>query len=210
MSTQVTRIPGIIPTSSSRCASNAIPPCPSNEWDACESANAAQWKRIYRDPNFAKLQLPVRYWNLSEPPFDTMPPDAIRLNQIGNAILTPGLVANANNTILQYTVPFGFDGIINENMNIFVPQAGAGFQDGSGLLTWRIYINQYLVTYYTAINTSMGSLSNSGNLNHSGGIRIRSNQTVTYVVFPTATALATLDPNGQIICGFRGWIYPMH
>jgi len=206
-------VPFTIPTTATQCLPNAPPPCPANNtFDACLQQNAANWKKLYRDPRFAKLTLPVRYWSLSEPPFDTMPPDAIRLQQSGNLILS-SLTANVNNTVLSYTVPFGFEGIINENLNIFniSPGGGPEFQSGSGALLWRVIINQYLATYYTAINTSMGSLANSGAVMHSGGIRIKSNQTITYVVVPTTAALAGgLDPNGQVICGFRGWIYPMH
>lgn len=205
-------LPPIIPTLRGRCSAYAVPPCPPpNALDLCAQANAVNWKRIYKDPNFQKLQLPTRYWNLNAPPFDMMPSDAIRLNVPGNVPLS-SLVANTDNVILQYTVPFGFEGIINENLHLFVIQPGGGppYQDGSGGLVWRLLINQYLVTYYTAMNTQMGSLSNSGAMYHTGGIRIKSNQTITYAVDPTAPALAGLDPNGQFVAGFRGWIYPMH
>jgi hypothetical protein len=138
-----------------------------------------------------------------------MPPDAIRLNYIGNAVTT-SLTANVPNIVMQYPVPFGFEGIVNEHVNLFQPQTGPGYQDGSGDLIWRIEVNQYLLTYYTNVNTSMGSLAQSGGVRNGGGFRIKSNQTITYSVIPTVAALGTLDPVGQVICGIRGWIYPIH
>lgn len=210
-------LPSAIPTSASRCgpSARASGPCSgalANRYTACYHNLAATWRLIAHDHSFRKMSLPPRYWDTS-PPYDQMPFDAIRLNVIQTVPFgTTFTVAGRLQTVLSYTVPFGFDGVLNVLINLFQPSpaadAAAQYQDGSGDLVWRVGINNYMMDNYTNITTSMGTLTNTGSLAFGGGVRIRSNQTITYFAQANANGIANLDPNGQVICGIQGWIYP--
>ena len=207
-----TNLPSAIPTQFTGCT----PFQSANPTKCMEQPNAATqclakemgvWQKISSSPVFSTLQLPARYRLLSSPPFDTMPMDALRLNITGGVPISSMTTANRYYQVIQYLMPLGFDGVINNTLNKFVPQTGPDFQDGSGQLTWLIAINNYLVLDYSNINITQGSQAQLGPVTRGGGIRLRANDLVTMYVSPSAAGLSTLDPQGIVIGAFQGWRY---
>lgn len=198
-------IPSIIPTNRTRCAPGAKIPCLS---DACLTANTAAFTKYVKSGDMWRKLYP-KYGGASSPPWVDMPFDAQRLNENGSLLFST-IATTALTPVFTYTVPEGYAGIINQNLQIFVPQPGGGpgFQDGSAALTWYLGVNQAFVSYYTQMNFHEGSLDSLGRVAHGAGIRIMANQIYTYYV--KWDGVTALDPAGQIICGINGWIYPLH
>lgn len=204
MSTRFAPLPKLIPTNKTRCLPGPRNPCVA---DSCLTANAAAFTKYVKSGEMWKKLFP-KYGGATSPPWVEMPFDAIPLNENGN-VLFADIVANVLTPVLTYTVPEGFGGIINQTLQIFVPQPGGGpaFQDGSSVLKWYIGVNQAFVSYYTGMKFHQGSLDSIGRINHGAGIRVMANQIYTYYVVNDGTPL---DPAGQVICGLNGWIYPLH
>lgn len=203
-------LPPTIPSLSDRCGHSVrLPNCglPDNLSTSAIKAEVELWSRIAFNPTFALLKLPARYRALDSTPFDVQPYDATRLNVQGTSGTIASLGAGVYNPIVTYTVPVGFDGVINNTMNKFAVQLGPGLQDGSGMITWAIQINNYLAINYTQIIMQMGDTANLGPVAHDGGIRIKANDTVTMYALVNAAGLAFLDPNGLILGALQGWVY---
>jgi hypothetical protein len=172
----------------------------------CLQDEAQVWAGIAFNPTFPLLRIPARYRVTNLTPFAKMPQDAIRLNQVGSLAIST-LTEGRYNPILSYLVPPGYDGVINSTYNKFSIQAGPGLQDGSGMITWQLAINNYLQINYSNITMQMGDQSTLGQVAHDGGIRIQQNDLITFYAIVTAAGLAFLDPNGLINAGIQGWIY---
>lgn len=178
-------------------------PCFAND---CLDALSHDFTKYVKSGDIWRRAYP-KYAGSSAPPWVEMPYDAIRLNVNGNVIFSD-LVANVLTPVLEYTVPVGYDGVINQNLQIFVPAAGAAFQDGSTALTWYIGVNQCFVSDYTGMNYHEGSLDSIGRVALGAGIRVFANQIYTYYVQWDGTT--ALDDVGQVIVGLNGWVYPKH
>lgn len=213
--------PSSIPTLAGRCAPGVVlRTCtePDNPITQCLKTEAELWAQIAFNPTFPLLRVPARYRILPSHPFDVMPPDAIRLNALPSTstpsplvpVTISNMVAGAYTPIVQYLVPAGFDGVINSTLNKFVIQNGPGLQDGSGMLTWVLQINNYLAINYNNITIQMGDTPTLGVVSHDGGIRIKANDLITFYALVTTAGAAFLDPNGIVLAAFQGWIYPNH
>ena len=110
-------------------------------------------------------------------------------------------------TIIDYRVPIGRNGIINQVANSFV---GGGWTAGTGDVVWRILINGASppgATTYHRITDSLGSPALPVGI---AGFRIFENQRVTV----TATNDPTGANGGIIFAGQRvgarllGWLFP--
>lgn len=205
------QIPYSIPTQGGRCEPTAIPrTCsePDNLATQCLKGEAWTWAQIALNPLFALLKVPARYRLASESPFNTMPQDGIRLNAIPTSpLLLSSFIANRFTPIVSYTVPPGFDGVINSVFTKFVPQNGPGLQDGSGMITWLVQINNYLAVGYESLTLQFGNNSSIGPTAHGGGIRIKANDQVTVYAIVTVAGLGFLDPNGIVLAALQGWTY---
>lgn len=212
-------MPSTIPTLSTRCTPGVqMKVCtePNNILTQCLHAEGELWSQIAFNPTFPLLRIPSRYRILPSHPFDVMPSDAIRLNALPSTStptpippVTISAMAIGNYTpLVSYLVPAGFDGVINTTVNKFVIQNGPGLQDGSGMLTWVMQINNYLAIDYNNITIQMGDTPTLGPVAHDGGIRIRANDLITFYALLNAAGAAFLDPNGIVLAAFQGWIYP--
>lgn len=205
-------LPPTIPSSASQCVSGVpLRTCtqPNNFLADCLSAEVDLWGRIAFDPAFPLLKVPTRYRALPNHPFDVMPVDAIRVNALPT---TPTILSNMTagrlTPIVSYLVPPGFDGVINSTLNKFVPQTAPALQDGSGMLTWLLQINNYLAIGYDRITLQMGDTPTLGPIAHDGGIRIKANDLIQFYAILSTAGAAFLDPNGIVLAAFQGWIYP--
>lgn len=112
-------------------------------------------------------------------------------------------------TVLTFSVPIGYDGIVLALLNAYT---GNTFLDGSGDLVWRVAINQSLnCTRYLRDCGDILVQMGTAKLFHliPGGARIYSGNTVTYIVnAPNTTGALPAPGTGNIICGLRGFLWP--
>ncbi len=191
-----------------KCTSGQIPMClPSNEFDECLKVSGAAFEKFTRCGLMWRKSFP-KYAGMKSPPWVASPFDATRLNRnarvpfssLSTGVLTP---------VLTYTVPPGYAGVINQTLQIFAPTTGGTrFQDGSSQLAWYIGTNQcFMAPGFNDMKYHQGSLDLFGRVAYGAGIRIFPNQTWIYYVVSDGTPL---DPDGLVICGFNGWLYPIH
>lgn len=127
-----------------------------------------------------------------------MPPEAREFRN-ANYVAMPAQGAQA--VVVQFTVPQGYNGLINRFGNVFV---GGGFQEGAGLITYTLYADfnpGIVATGFNNIRASLGSIVAPTILN---GIKIKENQVVTLVV---NNANPGVVPAGQLVGGIIGGFY---
>lgn len=127
-----------------------------------------------------------------------MPPEGVEFRPHAYVAL-PALGASA--VVVQFTVPRGYNGIINRLANEFI---GGGFQQGQGLINWALYLDYNTLVpapNFQKIVASLGSVNNPTILN---GIRIKESQLVTLLVNNTAGGIPVA---GQQIGGLLGGYY---
>lgn len=133
------------------------------------------------------------------PPQIQMPATGQRFDKNRSIPLPPNNGLNA--TVLTYTVPQGWDGVIISFVNEWT---GTGFVEGSGDLIWRVKINETWLFDYSDIRFSLGSLQSRYPL-EGAYIQLRGGDTVRYFV---NHAIASALSGGRIVTGIAGWIYP--
>lgn len=150
----------------------------------------------------AEQERAAGYWPY---PWVQMPPGGLAFDPIAY-IATPA--ANSVETVvLQFQVPFDYDGIILGVANSF---SGPGFVEGSGDLTWRLRVGLpglqgAPVRNYSAITSTLGSPGQARTV--PGGIPIGSNQYVEYTV--THRLGSPIVPAGtRIMCNVTGYYWP--
>jgi hypothetical protein len=139
------------------------------------------------------------------PPWDMMPSDGRPLNLLQSILLsTVGTTAVA---VLNYTVPTGYDGILNQLVFSFT---GEGFVEGSGNLQWQLKIDQYYAYNYGNFLFSLSDIRRGQTAVEGGGIRFYSNQRLSWLVTRPNAPGDGLGPNtSRLIAGGSGWIYPV-
>jgi hypothetical protein len=112
-----------------------------------------------------------------------------------NAITSP--VVGASATVLTFTVPRGYDGVIEYLGNYLT---GGGFVDASGDLVWRILADDRAIKNFGNITTQLGNLLNPSPIR----IRIYSGQVIKF----TLSHIANAALDDQCICLLKGYYYP--
>lgn len=142
------------------------------------------------------------YW---PEPWVEMPPGGEPFDVV-QSIATPA-ANGAENVVLQYPIPLGFDGVILGIANYFV---GTGFTEGSGDLVWRIRrglpgTQGAPIRNYQDIRTTMGSPVSPREV--FGGILVTSGDFLTYTV--THAAGSPIVPGGnRVVCNIAGFYWP--
>lgn len=135
-------------------------------------------------------------------PWVTPPAFATQERKVGISAAINTLVLNAENVLLTYEVPLGYDMVLDTLSNYF---NSTGYSDGSGQIIWRLKIDDYYAYNYGSILYKLGDLSQPYPL-EGAGIRIRSKSTIRYIA--VVTGLGAMDVNGLILVGISGWIWP--
>jgi hypothetical protein len=138
-------------------------------------------------PQFRVLQLP---------PHNFMPAKGTAFNR-ATYITIPAVGVTA--IVLQFTVPAGKNGIIDQIANNFV---GGGFTDGSGAIVWRVLLDNVPAP---GLENMIASLGNPAAPSRTAPVRIFENQLIELVV----QNVSINPPAGQLIGGrLSGYFYP--
>ncbi len=170
-----------------------------NAYDRCLS-DAMIGQKITMDNVQADKE---RRWRFGHPPWVAMPRSGQRYQK--NVSVALPAVEGAENLLLTYRVPFGYDGVLITATALFT---GTGFIEGSGDITWRFQNNFRYFKDLGEVQITLGDLEFPYSL-EGGGYRLYSNDIIRMYVNLGAGSLGRLDPNGRIVVGITGWIYPM-
>jgi hypothetical protein len=188
-----------------------------NRFDACLGREYRLYQEIDRylyacskKPDC--FNIPEREWGMddAEEIPTGPPPGAITLNPNGQVPLPTAIAGDV--TILEFRVPVGFDGIILGQFHGYYPARtglppAPGFVQGSGDIIWRISIN--IVRYARdcgAMLVSLGSIQSESPI--PGGIWLRSNDLVRYIVNAPNTSGSLAPGQGSILAGVHGYFWP--
>ena len=169
----------------------------SNAFNVCIDREAAIWRYIQKCGGMQAICPGHRY---PDPPWVKMPGQGKRFGHPSSIPLPAA--DGADHLVQSFLVPYGYDGVIVAPVNLYT---GQGFDEGSGILTWRIKLNMRYVKDYGAIITSIGSLTQPF-YNANSQILLQSGQFVQYYV-NRLLGDASLN-GGRIICGLWGWFWP--
>jgi len=180
-----------------------------NEYDACLQQEKLMWDMIVAG-GLTQICCPEGRAPYYLKPYIAMPDSGRRFREINSQLVgTPG--ANTTVALLSFTVPIGYDGVIDTVTCGLTPPSGGstGFVEGSGVIIWRVAANAISQPRY---------LRNLGNLKFSLGslqipvptpnssLRIYSGDLVTfYVDFVSASGV--IDPGATVVVSLSGWYY---
>jgi hypothetical protein len=158
---------------------------------SCQPLRPLDFSQVLTDDNF-----PVTPNYPSLPPWLYQPTTGLPFNPT-NYVAIPAIAAQA--VIIDFIVPNGYNGVINQMGNNFV---GSGFTDGSGDLVWQLLLDGVPYPNFDAIISSLGNPAAPSLI---GAVNIRERQHVQLVVTNTA-----IIPAGQLIGGrLSGWFFPL-
>jgi len=141
-------------------------------------------------------------YDSTKSPYANMPPGGREIQQIAALSFSSLVQDGSNNTVLTFTAPSGYDGVITKVVNFFT---GTGFVEGSGGIVWRVKIGNSYARNLGAINFTYGSLQDPFVI-PGVGIPIVSGQTLTYQVsVPAASPVGGV--NAQFVCACFGWYW---
>lgn len=137
------------------------------------------------------------------PPWIAMPPAGRRFSYISSIPLP---AESTETDVVSFVVPHGYDGVITQHFQMFLPTGVGVFVEGSGDLAWRIRQNTRPVKGYQDMLTTQGGFQSPLYMDN-GGLRVQATQLIRYTVTLAAGSLARLQA-GRIHCGLIGWLYP--
>ena len=143
-----------------------------------------------------------RSWPGGAPPWVSMPASGQRFQRVVSSVLPA--VESVTNLLLAYRVPQGYAGVLLTITTLFT---SSGFIEGSGDIVWRVQDNFRYLKDLGTIQVSMGDLEYPYSL-EGGGYRLSENEYIKMYVMLGAGSLGRLDPDGRIVAGITGWIYP--
>lgn len=173
-----------------------------NTADRCLRGDTGMWSTIQKLGGIHRVSISemIRY---DREPWLLMPQLGRRFHRRGSVVLP--LDDGLDNLVLEWVVPVGYDGVINQLVSMFT---GVGFIEGSGDIRWRLRLNEWWVRDYANVVTSLGDVQQPFTL-AGGGIRVKANQRVRMYVNIAVGAGAWLDPLGRIVVSTAGWFYPL-
>lgn len=176
---------------------------PPNAWRECLSRHQDYLTAIQAAGGVRELCCPSQYSG-SEPPWIQAPRTARRFQEQSSVVLGNLPAPGTDSAIITFEVPQGMDGVLSNHFQMYT---GAGFIEGSGDIAWRIRINRTFLKDYSNMETSLGN-NVSPIIFSRGGIRVSSQDEVSYIVNLGPNALVNLDFTARIAVSISGYYYP--
>jgi len=171
---------------------------PPNTFNACLEDEKRIWQDINACGGLAAI-CPGHKW--PDAPWVKMPPQGKRFSSIKSVALPNAPLDNLDHVIGSFVVPEGYDGVIK---SVIFNYTGAGFQEGSGDISWRLRVNQRYVKDYGNVQTQIGSLT-LPYPGSAGEILIQSGNLVVFIY--NAQNTGNLN-GGRLIGSAWGWYWP--
>lgn len=172
-------------------------PRPINRYDLCAEDEARRLKCIKIRPacNIPERELP---WDEDYVP---IPAGAVPFHITGT-VETPATTAG-DVLVCFGNVPVGYDGLLT---SIFQQYQGAGFQQGSGDIVWRIKRNQQWLKDLGNMPYAVGNPKNLVDLTQ-GQVLFSGTRFSYYVNVPNLSGMIQTG-NSLITCGMNGFYWP--
>jgi hypothetical protein len=180
-----------------------------NAYDACLNNDHAMYDYIVMHGGLRKVCCPRGRKQYTQRPWVSMPAEGRRFKPISTLAIPAAPFTGLDTTVLSVTVPIGYDGVITDFVCNIDPgtSGGTGFVEGSGDLVWRLKANSRHLRDLGNIQTSLGSLT-APNPVPRGGIRVWSQDILTFSIAFAVGADARISPDARIVCSITGWYYP--
>jgi hypothetical protein len=136
-----------------------------------------------------------------KPPWMVQPSQGEKFEEMFS-LPTAGFTPGVDTILGQFTVPNGYDGALNR---VVVATSTAGFIDFTGMIFWRVQVNNRYARNLGNIQNTFGSFQAAFSVPGTDNIRLVSQQTITLIAnVPAGSPVA----GGQISAGAFGWFYP--
>lgn len=188
-----------------------------NLFDACLGRDYRMYERIDRTILSCGVKpacfcIDEREWGTTNDDDEITPgapAGAIAFNPGGQIVLPTTL--SGDNTVFQFRVPVGFDGIIlgqfhgyyRTPVGVIIPP---NYIEGSGDIIWRISANGRFVRDCGEMIVTLGTIRSQSPI--AGGIQLRSQDLVKYIVNVPNTSGSLAPGQGSIIAGMHGYFWP--
>lgn len=180
-----------------------LPPLP-NQYDAILAQELELWHWMVTDLD----ALPCR-WPQDQLPWVSQPKEGRAFRPVGTLPVSSVPFTGVDTVVLEEVVPVGYDGVITEIVcEIAAPTPpGNGFQEGSGMVTWRLAADHRFLRDWGNIQVSSGSLRVPSAILRKG-VRVYQHNLLQFTVAFTPAAAGALNPAGVVICSIVGWYWP--
>lgn len=136
------------------------------------------------------------------------PEGAVAFNPTGQIALPDPATGDA--VIFSFRVPYGYDGVIlgqfHGYFNVISAPPVPTFVEGSGDITWRLSIAGRFGRDTGNMLVSLGTNRNMAPI--AGGLQVRSENLIQYIVAAPNTSGALTPGLGNIIAGVHGYFWP--
>jgi hypothetical protein len=180
-----------------------------NKYDDCLDSEYGSWMSFVADGGLCTPCLNTRK-RYTSPPWIAMPSEGRRFKPIGT-LAVPNLAVPANLnvdlTVMTVVVPKGYNGVITDVVCEIAAPGGTGFVEGSTDIIWRLTASNRYLRDLGKVTTTLGSLVTPNPVPR-GGLKVLSDNVLTFTVSFGNNALVTINPNGIVICSITGWFYP--
>jgi hypothetical protein len=179
-----------------------------NEYDYCCCTEAQLWNQLVARGGLHTLCCPQGRTPYPYPPWVKMPKEGRRFKPnptllVSTAVPFTGLSVN----VLTERVPYGYDGVIEDVVCEVVADAGTGFTEGSGDITWRLSADGRYLRDEGNLTITVGSLITPSPVGR-GMIRVFSGNLLKFDVVFAVGAEVNINPQARIVCSITGWYYP--
>lgn len=157
------------------------------------------WERSFERHN------PV--WD-DAPEINIGPPYGARAFNPSGSIPLPA-AADGDVTVFEWRVPPAYDAVILGQYHAYIPSPLAivnPFVEGSGDIEWRVWVDGRYAPDCGQMIVQMGTTRGLSPI--AGGIQLRSNNLVRYVVYAPNSSGVLSAGLGSISAGLHGYLYP--
>jgi len=168
-----------------------------NVYDCC-------LERFYKLVNGAAIDYHPKACNMVETENGYMFPELGKEFWRRGVIPTPAII-DGDVQVMSLRVPDGYNGLI---YGISCRYSGAGFVDGGGDIEWRLQVGPVWVRDMGRVLFQLGSPNQP--LQLSDHIRVRSAQTIRWIVNAPNGSGVIVPGLTRITCTIQGWFYPMN
>lgn len=186
-----------------------------NEYDYCLEQEKQVWDEIVGN-GLDQVCCPQGRPPYALKPYIAMPDSGRRFKQVSSVLVGTNPPASGDTlvSVLSFTVPIGYDGIIDTVICGVTPNGAtpSGFVEGSGTLAWRVAADAININNIRWLRDLGNILFSYGSLTipiptPNSSLRVYSGDLIAFYADFFSTGMGVLDPGATVVCGLSGWFY---
>jgi hypothetical protein len=186
---------------------------PGNVYDQCLQAEKCLWDEVVAG-GLNQICCPRGREPYILKPYIAMPDSGRRFREINSILVgtNPPVAGDTLVAVLSFTVPIGYDGVIDTVVLGTTPgtSGSTGFIEGSGTLAWRVAADAIATPRFLRdlgnVQFSIGSLTIPVPTPNSS-LRVYSGDLVTVYADFFASGRGVLAPDASVVASLSGWFY---